>query len=397
MDNRLLKILLALALSLPVLMAVQVQGAQQKTETLRVAVLTPLSGGGSQWGMCTLRSYELMAEKINREGGIKANDKIYMVELVKADTKTNATEALNQANRLVFEEKVQYIFGPIITSCTLAIQPVTEKNKVIIMNQSYSPKVLGPDKPYTFRLYASGHERIGAIYDFLNKRYPKVKTIGLIGPNDESAWGTSKVAKDKAPSYGLEVTFEDYVQRGTNDFFPVLTKMVAKKPDALIPHSATPGATALLLQQSYQLGYKGLLISPSHYDPKMLVEKAGAEAVEGFIFQTPDEDYPQNPPGVKEMIDNYVAKYKETFNPITAATYPMLQVLKMAIEKAGTLETTAVVKAMESLEGDYAFGHFSMGGLKTYGINHQINEPIFMSMLTKGKLKGLGSFTALAP
>ena len=70
---------------------------------------------------------------------------------------------------------------------------------------------------------------------------------------------------------------------------------------------------------------------------------------------------------------------------------------KMAIEKAGSLDTTAVAKAMENLEGEYPYGRFSMGGVKTYGSRHQISEPIFFSEIKNGALVGLGSVTPPVP
>jgi branched-chain amino acid transport system substrate-binding protein len=366
-------------------------------DTFRLGVLLPLSGGGAPWGIATLRSFELMADKINTEGGVRVGGKSYQIELVKADTKTNFDNALAQANRLIFDQKIKYIMGPIISGCVLAILPVTEKNKVMVMSLAYSPKVLGADKKYSFRLYAAGNERIPALFDYLKKNHPEVKTIGLIGPNDETGWGNSKFAKKSAEEFGFKVTFEDFVQRGTTDYFPILTKLMTKNPDALIIHSIPPGSTALLIQQKFQLGYKGLVLSPSHFDYKMLKAKAGAEAVEGFIYQTPDISSIDTPPGMLELVKNYEKKYKEDFDPVSIAGYCMIWVLKMAIEKANTFDTTAVAKAMENLEGDYPYGKFSMGGLKSYGAKHQIVEPIFFSQIKDGKVKGLGSVIGNAP
>jgi len=366
-------------------------------ETFRVGALMELSGGGAPWGIPSLRGLELMAEKINGEGGIRVGDKKYLIELVKADDKSNFDTALAQANRLIFDEKVTYINGPIISGCVLSILPVTEANKVIDMNYAVSPKVLGPDKPYSFRLYPAVRECMQGVFIYLSKSRPDVKTVALIGPNDESGWGNSKLAKEMAKEVGVEVIFEDFVQRGTTDFFPVLTKMVAKKPDALIPHAVPGGETALILQQSYQLGYRKMVITPSHYDPKTLVAKVGTEAAEGFIFMSPDWNGPTATPAMREVFKRYEEKYKEKFDPIIGPGYPQLHVLKMAIEKAGTFDTTLVMKTMENLEGEMPYGRFSMGGMKTYGAKRQIVYPIFLSQIKRGVQVGLGSVTPPVP
>lgn len=374
-----------------------VLAAEKGANVIRVGALLELSGGAAAWGIATLRGWEIMTDKINAMGGIKVGGKQYQLELVKADNKSNVDTSLSQANKMIFNENLKFIMGPIISGSVLAILPVTEKNKVILCSMPFTPKILGPDKPYSFRLYASGNERMPLIYSYLKKNRPDIKSIALIGPNDETGWGSSKFAAAAAKEAGYTVTVEEFVQRGTTDFFPALTKLIATKPACMIPHSMPPGETALVLQQAYQLGYRGLVISPSHYDPAALVAKAGADAVEGFIFQSADFNGASITPAMRELAKKYQEQYKEPIDPIANAGYAYLWVLKMAMEKANSFDTTAVAHAMETLEGEGPFGHFSMGGLKTYGIKHQISEPVFFSIIRKGKQMDLGSYLAVSP
>jgi branched-chain amino acid transport system substrate-binding protein len=358
-------------------------------EKIKIGCLVSFTGAFAMWDIPIGKGIELMVDKINREGGIKVGIKTYQIDLINADYKTNLEGAVSQTNRLIFNEKVSFIIGPGMSGAALAAQPITEKNKVIMMSYCFTPKILGEDKPYTFRLYASGSEVAKAILIYLHTHLPDLKTIGLVGLNDETGWGTSKDAKASAEEIGMKVVFEDFVQRGTTDFFPVLTRMLLNNPHVLIPTTIPPGDTALFIQQARQLGYKGLIASPSRYDPEMMVTKAG-EAAEGFIFQSQDFTGPTATPMMREFYKNYMQKYKEAFNPMANMVYPTPWILKMAIEKAGTLDTTAVAKAMENVEGEYPWGYFTMGGLKTYGAKHQIAEPIWLGTIRQGKPFGLG-------
>jgi branched-chain amino acid transport system substrate-binding protein len=375
------------ALSVMVLFILGLTGtgaiAQTKADVIKIGALLPLSGGAATWGIPSLRALEMMADKINGQGVDVGNTK-YRMELIRADTKTNFDAALAQANKLIFDDKVKFINGPILSGAVLAVLPLTEVNKVILMPYAASPKVIGADKLYSFRLYPSVRESMLGFFSYLTKHRPDVKTIGLIGPNDESGWDNSKLAKELVKGFGLQVTFEDFVQRGTTDFFPVLTKLVAVNPNAVLFHATPGGMTALLLQQSRQLGYKGLVMVPSHQDPSLLIEKAGAAAAEGCILTTPD--FATGTEEMREVYEKYQEKYKEKFDPIINVGYPMLWILKLAIEKASSLDTTAVAKAMENLEGEMAYGHFSMGGLKTYGAKRQIMYPVAVSQIEEGKL-----------
>ena len=57
----------------------------------------------------------------------------------------------------------------------------------------------------------------------------------------------------------------------------------------------------------------------------------------------------------------------------------------MAIEKAGTLDTTALAKTLENLEGEMPYDRVSFGRLRTYRAKHQIVYPVFLSQFRVGK------------
>src|SRR5690606_15218719 len=123
--------------------------AQQ--DTLRIGAPVTLSGPGAASRQGLQHAAELAADDVNAAGGHQVAGKRYKVEVIPYDDKYQANEAVTVANRLVFEDKVKYIIGPVGSAPVLAIQPITEKNGVIVMTLGFTPKALGPDKPYTFR------------------------------------------------------------------------------------------------------------------------------------------------------------------------------------------------------------------------------------------------------
>ncbi|MEW6262719.1 MAG: ABC transporter substrate-binding protein [Thermodesulfobacteriota bacterium] len=366
-------------------------------EVFKIGAIFPLSGAYGAWGLAQMRGNELMAEKINASGGVKVGGKQYQIKLIQADEKTDFNVALSQANKLIFNEGLKFILGPNLSGSTLAVQPVSEPQKVLLLPTSYSPKILGPDKKYSFRLYASGTERTAAVFLYLKKYRPDIKTIGSIGPNDETGWGTSTEIRKKAEEAGFKVVFKDFFERGTTDFYPLLTKLMQNPPDALVPHSVPPPVFNLLVKQKHELGFKGLIITPSFVELPILKAQVSPEAMEGIIFQTPDFTGPRALPGHRELYEAYLAKYKEQFSTTTTVTYCYLHILKLALEKAGTFDTTKVAETLETLEGDFPYGRFTMGGLKTYGLNHQVVEPIFMSEIKKAELAPLPPVTPTVP
>ncbi|MCO5121641.1 MAG: ABC transporter substrate-binding protein, partial [Burkholderiaceae bacterium] len=86
---------------------------QAQQETLKIGALVTLSGGGAAWGQGMQHAAELAADDVNAQGGLEVAGKRYKVEVIPYDDKYQANEAVTVANRLVFEDKVKYIIGPV--------------------------------------------------------------------------------------------------------------------------------------------------------------------------------------------------------------------------------------------------------------------------------------------
>src|SRR3546814_12438745 len=118
---------------------------------LKIGSLVTLSGAGAACGQGMKNAAEIAAAQVNKSGGLEVAGKKYKVEVVAYDDKYQANEAVTVANRLVFEDKVQYIIGPVGSAPVLAIQPITAKNKVIVITLGFTTKALEKEKLYTFR------------------------------------------------------------------------------------------------------------------------------------------------------------------------------------------------------------------------------------------------------
>ncbi len=64
---------------------------------------------------------------------------------------TRPQDALTAANRLIFDDGIKYIVGPLGSAPALAVLPLTTENKAITMTMAFTPKALSPDLPFSFR------------------------------------------------------------------------------------------------------------------------------------------------------------------------------------------------------------------------------------------------------
>ena len=82
-------------------------------ETLKIGGIGPLSGGGTAWGLAAQRGIEIAIEEINAAGGFKAGGKTYKLELIMYDDQYTGAGGKAAAERLVNQDKVKFIVGPV--------------------------------------------------------------------------------------------------------------------------------------------------------------------------------------------------------------------------------------------------------------------------------------------
>ena len=303
-------VIMAFAIVITCFVGTQVMAAEKE---LKVGVVFASTGFAVEWGLPCIRAIDIGFEKINNEGGIKIGDDVYKVTISNKDCQEDTQKTSAAVNQLVFDEGVKYIMGPLFCGPVNAEQSVCNPNKVWHMFTCFDPKALGADKLYSFRGVASGVEISRALFDFIKKYHPQVKTIGIATNADERLSGTA--TKEQAEKAGFKVTSLEFVKLGTADMFPMLTKVVKANPEVLIPIGIPPGEVTTMMQQQYQLGYKGMVISTSYYDPQVMAKKTGEEALEGFTFK--GDDWEGNPL-LKYWKKRALEKWNE-FDPIISA------------------------------------------------------------------------------
>ena len=101
--------------------------AAQAQDVIKVGAPLPLTGPLSPEGSKQQRGYNLWAETVNAKGGIKAGGKTYKVEIVYVDYASNTPRAVQSAERLITEDKVNFLFSPFGSGAAKAASSVSEK------------------------------------------------------------------------------------------------------------------------------------------------------------------------------------------------------------------------------------------------------------------------------
>jgi branched-chain amino acid transport system substrate-binding protein len=362
-------------------------------EELKIGGIGPLSGGGTAWGLAVQRGVEMAIDEVNKAGGLKVGEKTYQPKLIMYDDQYTAAGGRTAAERLINLDGVKYIIGPIGSPSALSVVPISNQAKVIVLSNGYAREILKNDSgsPYNFRAMNSNIEFGPAMVKWLREHHPELKKVAIIVPNDATGQAILPTLGETYKANGFEVWSETY-ERGTKEFMPLLTRMLAQNVDLLDLNSNAPGEAGLLLKQARQVGYKKMIWQVGGPSVDEIISIAGPLA-NGFLSY---DVFDFNDPSAKAFVETYRAKWSGVINAQTPGWYNATKILFKAVQEAGTLDTDKVRDSLMKIEGYDAgiYGPVTWGGKSDYGVAHQLLNKFWISEVKDGASHAL---TVLTP
>ena len=356
--------------------------AQGTNKELKIGFIAALTGPGQSWGLGMLGGLELAADDVNKRGGLKVGNTTYNIKVISYDDKYAGPPAAQAAERLVSQDEVKFIFGPLGSVSMLAIADITESNKVLVFSNSYTVKALNKNKPYTFRLTPTTAENSIPMIAYIAKANPSLKSVVIVSPNDESG---KEVQSHNEPGYGkagIKLLAKEFYERGTQDFVPVLTRLLALKPDIIDLNGSTPNDSGIIIKQARQIGFKGQFVKVGGPGVADAIRVAG-DVSNGLYYYSP---WDPEEPKTKALADRFQVKYNSPMNPLGIFFYEGGNMLFNTIAQVQSLETDVIRKHLENSKYfDGIQGRYVWGGMETYGNNHQVNAPFFVGQVVNGK------------
>ena len=316
-----------------------------QTDTLKIGVVSALSGPGSEWGLAQDGAAKIVAMEVNAKGGLKVGNKTYKIEVISYDDTYKAALAVSGVTRLIEQDKVKLVVGPMGSASTVAVKPLFENNKILAIIGAYSEKVFDKNTKYMFRLFPTTIEYGTQIVAWLKKNRPGLKTVAELEANDETGWASQRLLKGYYENEGYKFVASELFERNTKDFQPLLTRILATKPD-IIELGSIPSATAgLVARQARELGFKGQFVKIGGPGVPQFVAAAGKEAAEGVIGYTAADVTKQY---YKDLEAKYAKVLKPPMGEFVVYFYDGVNMLMNAIQKAGTVsDTTKIAAALE--------------------------------------------------
>lgn len=102
-------------------------GIGNKTSLL-IGFPVSLTGANADSGKLMRDAYQFWADTVNAKGGLKVGDKSLKIQLKYYDDESNANTSATIAQKLISEDKVDFLLGPYASANNLTVQTVAEKN-----------------------------------------------------------------------------------------------------------------------------------------------------------------------------------------------------------------------------------------------------------------------------
>ncbi len=342
--------------------------AEPATLKAKVAIVVPLSGDVKTFGEST-RDAALMA--IEEAEGVD-------IEVVIADSKCDAQEAANAANKVIFEDKVGFIIGEVCSSASIPIAELAEANHILqISPTSTNPAVTvnedGSTKQYVFRACFLDPFQ-GEVMAALATELGAKKAAVLYDVGNDYVKGLAEFARDSFTAQGGTVAVYEAYTKDDTDFSGILGKVAAADVDVVfLPDYYNK--VNLIAAQIKEKGIDAILIGGDGWDSPELQ----LDLLEGGYFSNHYSPYEERDV-VQNFVNTYRDKYGTTPDALAALAYDATRILIQSIKEANSTDPSVVKDAMAAIKYD------GISGVITYDAQHNPVKKAAIMKIEGGKV-----------
>lgn len=327
------------------------QGSSDDADEIVIGAIGPLSGAASTYGQSVKNGAQVFLDKVNANGGIDGKQVVLKFE----DDEADPTKSINAYDKLVNQDGVKLLLGPVTSGAANAVGPnATADGVPMITPSGTETNLTTTGGEYVFRTCYIDATQGEVISKYASENLGAKTMAILYNKDSDYSIGIAEAAKAQFESNGGTVVEYISYNDGDKDFSAQLTNIKSSNADVLVLpdyYSVVP----VIADQARKIGITSQLMGGDGWDSPELV-KIGGDAVEGAVFvnhYSPDDSDPE----VQEFVNSYKEKYGETPDAFAALSYSTLQLFEEAITKAGSTDGEAVKDALKNIDVDTISGN----------------------------------------
>jgi branched-chain amino acid transport system substrate-binding protein len=357
--KRKVSLLVAIVLVLSTLLFVPAMA--ETAEPVKIGAIAPTSGSLATYGVSVTNGIKLAIAEINEAGGVLGGR---MLEVTYMDDKADSTESANAFNKLVADGN-KAIIGSVTSGVTLGLAALADSEGMLLLTPTATADTITDGYTTVFRAcYRDSFQ--GEVAAKVAVKLGVTKVAILYASGDTYSSGLYEAFKAAAATLGLEiVATESSSTTADIDYSTQLTNIVASGAELIFAPYYYDSIGPYIVPQARAAGFTGYFVGADGWDgtQNTMVED---KSLYNKCFYT-NHYAPDDP---SEIVQNFVAKYTETFGAesltaLAALAYDATYMLKDAIEAAGTDDTAAIVAAMTGMSFTGVTGTFTLDATGT--------------------------------
>lgn len=365
--------------------ALAAQPAAAQTDTITLGTAVQLTGKDANTGRYYRDGYQFAIDKINEKGGITVGGKKYLLKLDLLDNQSDTNLDVQLYTKLITQDKVDFLLGSYSSAVVLVDTSVAEKYQIpMVQGGGAAGTIFSRGYKWIFGTLPRGEDYFSSTIAMMGALNPKPKTVALITADDAFDVSVAQGTRELLKKSGFDTVLDQQYAANSSDFSSVLTLIKSKQPDVVL----WGGLLAEVLNSIREA--KSLNVAPNGFTsftvgvPTADFRKALDKDSEGAFGMTPwvptgalKDDWFGDDNAFNQA---YIAKFNYEPDYHAASAVADVEVFAKAIEKAGTLDKTAVRDAIANIAFDSAYAHVK------FADNGQIDVPQIAIQVQDGKV-----------
>lgn len=323
--------------------------APKAPDVIKIGGNFELTGGVAEFGKKGENGAKLAIKEINDKGGVLGKK----IEYVPADNKSEAGESTAATTKLITQDKVIGIVGPMTTGNTLGAIPVVTENKIpLITPTGTNAKITvaedGKLNTWLFRACFIDPFQGEVAANFAIDTLKTSKAALVIDQKGDYAKGLAQSFKETFEKAGKQVVAsEQYVAGQDTDFRAILTNIKAKGPDVIF----IPGyynEVGMIIKQARELKIDVAILGGDGWGTGPIVDIAGKESMNNTYYV---DHVAADDPALADFAAAFKKEYNQDADSFAALGYDAAKLMIKAIENAGSTDTEKIRQALENMKG----------------------------------------------
>lgn len=343
-----------------------------KDGAIKIGVILPMTGKAGSFGKYVQDALDIAMDEI---GLVLAQNSVRKIELIYQDSECDPKKAVSAYRFMHDVNDIKVFIGDVCSNCTLAIAPLAEKDKAILITPASSAMTISEAGDFVFRNHTSDKAEMELLAPYVVEKYKKI--VMLYDSSNDSMVIQKEIFAHILTWLGGRIVADMPIVAGKGDY---KTELVMLRPmldelDAVFVLGFA-GDAVIITEQLDQLKIKKPIIGVKTFGTPEYVDNVSRELSHGIIYAEAAYDENTNP----DFWDKYLNKAGKAPTVWSAQGYDTLKILAMILETCSPDDTVCIRDELYKVK-DYP----GVAGKTTFDGNGDVIKEIAIKQIQKGK------------